>query len=73
MVGEDRGVDAASELPQLIERPAQLLASPLQLPRASGSPSIFDAAPQTERERDEALLSAVVQVALRRRRAASLD
>ena len=65
-VGEDRGVDAARQLAQLVER-----ARELGLRLDEQAEDVVGAAleralgePQLQRERDEALLGAVVEVAL---------
>jgi hypothetical protein len=69
-------VYAASQLPQLLERQGELLASQLQLARRLGvALEPRPQHPQTERQRDEALLCTVMQVALEAtaRRVAGLD
>ena len=66
VVGQDRRVDAAGQLSQLLERAGELrLRAPEQLVRlriAGGQHAL--AGSQGERDRDEALLRAVVEVAL---------
>ena len=80
-VGEDRGVDATRQLPQLVECTRELGLSLLEKPRDRVRATLERALGQTELqgERDEALLRAIVQVALqspaptmRAREAASL-
>ena len=60
-LGQHRGVDAAGELAQLLQRVGELLAGPLEVGvvgMAAGGQ------PQHQRQRDEPLLRAVVEVAL---------
>ena len=63
---ERRRVDAARQLPELLERVGQLVArGRRELLRLGGiAPDVGAEHPQLERERDEPLLGAVVQVAL---------
>ena len=63
-VGEDRGVDAARELAQLGERDGELVGELLDHRHEVGVLHPRAQQPQVERERDELLLGAVVQVAL---------
>ncbi len=64
-VGEDGGVKPTGELPELLEGLLQILSDPLE--QCLDSRRIVVEAllghPQVERERDEALLRAVVEVA----------
>ena len=65
-VGEDRGVDAARQLAQLVERARELGLGLLEQPgnRVGAPLERALGEPQLQGERDEALLRAVVQVAL---------